>query len=97
MTDSTAYPQHDRLDTFAAERNAASDFLDFLGEQGFVICRPATEFLGWGETVAPAPLSDKEKGDLIGRWLGIDPAAFEAEKVAALAAARAASREAGPA
>lgn len=84
----TAYPEHELLAASAEEHQNVLDFLEYLSANNVALVQMPFEEIGWGGVVVPSPMGEFERGDLVGRWLGVDPDAFRAEKDAMLAAAR---------
>lgn len=87
------YPLHEKLRSLSARRDAAQDFYDFLEEENIVLARYHTHDDGCrdGEDPHACRMSASQlygarenPADLIGKFLGIDPKALEAEKQAML-------------
>lgn len=79
-------PQHDKLAAVSHLHDTVVDFVQWLDmHDEFNLAR-------WNHRESRfVPISDRERGDLIAEFFGIDRAAFEAETAAVFAAVRAAA------
>lgn len=76
------YPMHDKAQALAAERDTAQEFYDFLLAKGILLCRVSDDPYDRDDPFrfqryAPCHISPEK---LIAEFLGIDLAAFDAEK-----------------
>lgn len=83
-TTTAPYPEHERMAAVADTSQAIGEFLEWLEEQGLVICEPSP--------LATMPLvpAHRQITDLLADYHGIDLTLIEAEKRAMIAALRAA-------
>ena len=72
------YPLHVKLKEMEPQRKAVQDFLDWLSEHDKIIAY-------WRDDCDYPEIDHTSKAALIGKFLGIDEAALEAEKQAMLA------------
>lgn len=78
------YPEHDKLHLVKEQTQAAGEFIDWLGTQGFFLAVREQE---WDRAV-PASYNIT---DLLARWQDIDLSKIEAEKRRMLESIRAAN------
>lgn len=86
----TKYPLHTLMKAEEERRAVVQKVLDWLDEQGWTICRWAGDEggdIGVGPCHEYVPIHES-KPDLIGKFFGVDPQAFDAEKRAMLDAIR---------
>jgi hypothetical protein len=65
-------PEHDKLMAIPSEhRNLIQEFIDWIYENDLTICNADDSGCLWADTA---------KGDIVGRFFGIDPKKFSKEK-----------------
>lgn len=75
-----AYPEHERMAAVAETSQAIGEFLEWLEEQGLVICEPSAY------ATMPWQPARRQITDLLAAYYGLDLKKIEAEKRTMLAA-----------
>ena len=85
MTETT-YPEHEKLKALGGANNTVGNFLSWLSDEGYTICRFDEKRGEYFPTFTPIQ-------EWIAQFFEIDPVALENEKVAMLDMLRAAATE----